>query len=325
MPCAGSALAADMTIIGMDLGGSGSRIAATDAAHALSGPAFAVTAGRADHATVVRDLARGMAPSAGRVEVVAACAAGLVALGDPESIRAAIAETWPGAAIVIASDAVGAVAGAWDEDGGGIVAAGTGSVAFATNFADVWARSDGWGHVLGDDGAAAWIGARGLSAGLRALDGRPEGSLVLLDALRETFGDPMDLPDAVRAAPNSATLLSSFAPAVTAAAADGDITASQIVQSAAGHLAETGLSVLRAGVPARLAFVGGLSQEAAIAATFEARVRASRPDVLVTTRAGTPLDGALELARRAAAGALPSHDPYLLQFPSPSPTNEGSS
>jgi N-acetylglucosamine kinase-like BadF-type ATPase len=312
-----------MTVIGIDLGGSGSRLAA-EGGTPVSGPAFTVSGGRADHAAVVRTLVRSIPPT-GPVTAVGVCAAGLLAFGEPASIRAAVLEAWPDAAVVVASDAVGAVAGAWGADGGGVVAAGTGSVAFATDFAGVWLRSDGWGYVLGDDGGAAWIGSRGLAAGLRAHDGRPHGSERLLEALRDTFGDPVGLPDVVHSAPNPATLLASFAPSVSAAAGSGDAVARHIVDDAARHLADTGLSVLRAGVPERLALVGGLASEPLISEAFSARVGERRPEVRISIGVGNPLDGALLFARQAADGLVSPRDPYLVHFPSSSTPSGGTS
>ena len=304
-----------MTSLAIDIGGSGSRIvAAGGPATSALGPALTVVDGRADHAAIVAALADALGP-AGPVEAVAIGAAGLVAHGDPETVNAAASAAWPGAIVVVASDAVTAVAGAWGDRGGAVVAVGTGSVALGTDLDTVWVRADGWGPLLGDDGGAAWIGSRGLAAGLRARDGRPRGSSALLDALRERYGDPLGVPELVRGAANTATFLASFAPAVTTAAAAGDAVARAIVEAVADELVDTGLSVLHDGVPPRLALLGGLAGEPAIAERFTRGVRGRRPDVEVAVGTASPLDGALHLARRAAEGrALAPHAPYLSVF-----------
>lgn len=303
-----------MTVIAIDIGGSGSRISATDGWEgAATGPALTVVAGRADHPEVVGALARELGSVGGRVTAVAVGAAGLMALGDADSIVAVATALWPGAAVVVASDGVTAVVGAWGIAGGGVVAAGTGVVAFATDLDNRWIRSDGWGHELGDDGGAAWIGRRGLAAGLRALDGRPGGSERLLTAVREHYGDPLALPWLLRSAANAATFLAGFAPAVTEAAGAGDPSAREIVDAAAHELAETGLSVLADGIPPRLALVGGLAADPVLTAAFAARVRESHPDLEVGIGTGTPLDGARDLARLAAEGhTLRARPPYLI-------------
>lgn len=312
-----------MTVIAIDIGGSGSRILAADGAEASAlGPALTVADGRADQADVVAALAEAIGAVPGPVAAVAVGAAGLVAHGDPDAVGAAVSAAWPGAVVLVASDAVTAAVGAWGEGGGAVVAAGTGVVAFATDLGATWVRADGWGHVLGDDGGAAWIGRRGISAALRAYDGRPGGSPALLDALRERHGDPLRMPELVRSAANPATLLAAFAPAVTAAAAAGDPVSASIAATAAEELAVTGLSVLSGGIPPRLALVGGLAADAALAEGFAERVRRRRPDVEVAVGAGSPLDGALRLARLAAEGRAPApHLPYLAVFTPSTPTH----
>lgn len=314
-----------MTSVAVDIGGSGSRIVALDdPARMVSGPALIVTDGRADHAAVIAALAEALG-AVGQVDAVAIGAAALLAHGDPKALAAAASAAWPGAVVVVASDALTAALGAWGDGGGAVVAAGTGSVAFATDLGDTWVRADGWGHLLGDAGGAAWIGSRGLAAALRAFDGRPRGSEALLDAVRERYGDPLRMPELVRAAANPATLLASFAPAVTAAAVGGDPGAQAIVEVAADELADTALSVLREGIPPRLALVGGLATEPALAERFTRRIRERRPDVAVTVGVGSPLDGARHLARLAAEGRAPApRAPYLSVF-APSTHTSGAS
>ncbi|MCW3492562.1 N-acetylglucosamine kinase [Microbacterium sp. SSM24] len=304
-----------MAVIGIDLGGSGSRIAVVgDRRIEAEGPPFAVIGGHAAHADAVRALAR-RAPAGESVTAVAVSAAGLISLGDPDVLGEATATLWPDAVIVVVSDAVAAVMGAWGSTGGAIVAAGTGVIAFGTDFEQTWRRSDGWGHELGDDGGAAWIGARGLSAALRSVDGRPGASPALLDGLRERFGDPLRVPEAVRSAPNPASVLAAFAPQVSAAARRGDVIAQEIISAAARELAQTGLSVMGEAISPRLALVGGLSRDEVIAEAFTRHVRELGPDLVLAVDAGTPLDGAVAFAQRASTGAVRSRPPYLISLP----------
>lgn len=307
-----------MTVLAIDIGGSGSRLLAADGDdRRVSRRPHVVADGRADHAEVVAELAAALGPVQGPVAAVAVGAAGLLAHGDVPAVAAAITSAWPGAVAVIASDAVTAAAAAWGDEGGAVVAAGTGVVGLGTDFAETWLRSDGWGHLLDDAGGAAWIGTRGLRAALRALDDRPGGSAALLAAVEAQIGDARRLPDVVRSAANPATALAAFAPAVTTAARSGDGAARAIVQAAARELADTGLSVVRDGIPPRLALVGGLAAEPEIAEGFAERVRERRPDIALAVGSATPLDGALALARRAAYGdPLPSHPPFLTVTPS---------
>jgi N-acetylglucosamine kinase-like BadF-type ATPase len=52
-----------------------------------------------------------------------------------------------------------------------VIVAGTGAIALAASDAG-WARADGWGPMLGDDGGGYWIGRRALALALREHDGR---------------------------------------------------------------------------------------------------------------------------------------------------------
>lgn len=299
-----------MTVIAIDIGGSGSRLVAADG-HSATSTGPALSAG--DHAAVVSAIAQTV-PYGFPVDCVVVSAASLVSRGDPQSIERAVLAQWDARVVVLVSDAVAAVVGAWGESGGAVVAAGTGAVGFGTDLARAWVRSDGWGHELGDEGAAGWIGARGLRAALRSLDGRAGGSPGLLAAVRATLGDPATLPALLREAASSVTVMSAFAPQVSATAEAGDVVAVEILRSAADRLAETGLSVLVPAIPERLALAGGVSHQSLIAERFTAAVHERRPEVelLVGPSAGSPLDGALRLARIAAERELASHPPYLL-------------
>lgn len=299
-----------MTVIAIDIGGSGSRLVATDGHRAEStGPGL--TAG--DHVAVIAALAGDIPPGL-PVDAVVVSAASLISQGDPQAIERAVRAQWDAGTVVLVSDAVAGVVGAWDESGGAVVAAGTGAVGFGTDLDRVWVRSDGWGHELGDEGGAAWIGAAGLRAVLRSLDGRPGGSPILLAAVRESVGDPATLPALIRAAQNPAALMGAFAPQVSTAAEAGDGVAEGILIAAADRLAETGLSLLQPGVPERLALVGGVAQQDLVAERFAATVHERRGDLHVVAGpgVGSPLDGALTLARITAQRSLHSHPPYLL-------------
>jgi N-acetylglucosamine kinase-like BadF-type ATPase len=311
-----------MTVIALDIGGSGSRIVAADG-HRAASPGPALSSG--DHPAVVAALAEAL-PSGLRADAVVVSAASLISQGDPGAIEHAVRNLWDARTVVLVSDAVAGVVGAWGESGGAVVAAGTGAVGFGTDLAQVWVRSDGWGHDLGDEGGAAWIGRAGLRAAARSLDGRPGGSPRLVDAVRARFGDPATLPALLRTATNPATVMGTFAPEVSTAADAGDDVAVGILTAAADRLAETGLSVLQSGVPERLALVGGVAQQPLIAERFAAVVREQRPDVEVATgaRVGAPLDGALRLARIAAERTLSSHSPYLIVSTHPVPVQGAS-
>ena len=73
--------------------------------------------------------------------------------------------------MVVSNDAVTAHLGALGGEPGAVIVAGTGAIALAATPAG-WARADGWGSMLGDDGGGYWIGRRALAMALREHDGR---------------------------------------------------------------------------------------------------------------------------------------------------------
>ena len=69
--------------------------------------------------------------------------------------------------MVVTNDAVTAHLGALGGEPGAVIVAGTGAIALAAA-PEGWARADGWGTMLGDDGGGYWIGRRALALALRA-------------------------------------------------------------------------------------------------------------------------------------------------------------
>ncbi|MBB0231802.1 BadF/BadG/BcrA/BcrD ATPase family protein, partial [Streptomyces calidiresistens] len=221
----------------------------------------------------------------------------------------------PGARWVLAADAVTGYAGALGERPGVVVAAGTGMIALGTDLRE-WRRADGWGHLLGDCGSGAWIGRAGLEAALRARDGRPGGSAELLREAEELFGPAGDLPARLYPRPDRAAVLASFAPAVARCAAGPipDPRARGIMGEAAREIAATAAAALpeslrhrdggTTGAPAPvLALTGGLPRlGSTLTGPLREELARRLPGVREVPPAGDPLDGALLLADRAAAG-----------------------
>ncbi|MBY8885597.1 ATPase [Streptomyces sp. PTM05] len=313
-------------VLGVDSGGSGLRCAlarADGAAPVLerAGARPVPTGPRGiDAAAFLAELlplVGGLTAEAGAGEVVAACvgAAGMASLGDelrerlPEALRSAIGTR----RLALAADAVTAYAGALGMRPGAVVAAGTGLIALGTALDGTgWRRADGWGHLLGDCGGGAWIGRAGLESALRAYDGRPGGSALLLACLEAEFGPASHMPGQLYPRSDRPAVLASFAPRVAECAGRGDPVATGILREAARHIVEAAAAVRPA--DGDVALTGGLTR---IGAPLLAPVRELAaqllPDVrLVTARAG-PLQGALRIAATLAEGgpALPE-DPALL-------------
>jgi N-acetylglucosamine kinase-like BadF-type ATPase len=303
-------------ILAIDIGGSGSQAVLTGAAApplTIEAPPRTVGPDGIEIGAALDAVAATLAQSTlAEPDVVSAGVTGLMTLSPGAAILAQLRDRWPAAAVVLASDAVTALAAALGPAGGAVVAAGTGTVGFGTDFHEIWRRVDGWGNLLGDDGGGAWIGGQGLRAALRAHDGRPGGSSALLTAARSHLGEPEGWPRIVYTSVNPAMVLAGFATKVAASARAGDTVAARIWVGAGEALAETAAAALVPSLPPRVAVVGGIARAAdLIQAPFERALRRLRPEATVTFGGAEPLDGAVVLARMLLApSGLTAHPPF---------------
>ena len=303
--------------VAVDVGGSSSRaVVVADDGATLASVVAAGTAktGAGIEAAVLEVVraalgdARASSSVGPRVFALAVGATGMSSLAaEHDRFAARLAELSGSPRVALAADALTAHLGALAGAAGGVLAVGTGSVALGRTVDDRWFRADGWGHLLGDDGGAAWLGAQGLRRALAQHDGRtsPDEGAALLAAGRDLLGDPAGWPRAVHGRDDLATLFASFAPAVTALAAAGDAAAAALVDQAGHALATTASAVLSDGVPPVLAGVGGVLSVPVVAEAFRRHLTSARPDVRLVDPAGDPLAGSLELARALADDAPP--------------------
>ncbi len=194
-------------------------------------------------------------------DVVVAGVAGLWSAPDRASaLRDGLAALFPGARVIVTSDAVTSHAGALSGRPGVVLAAGTGVSVVALSPAGELSLVDGAGYLLGDAGSGYAIGRAGLDLALLPAAGR-EGSAALLARARARWGDPRGLPRAVQGAPNPAKEVASFARDVFEAAREDDVVARRLCEDAGRELATSvAAAVARAGLehPVRVATTGGL-------------------------------------------------------------------
>jgi len=204
---------------------------------------------QAAQAALAASLDQAMA-SAGRPPLAAACF-GMAGLDRPEDLRILreIADALlPGLPLELVHDGlVALVGGTGGQRYGVAVIAGTGSSAVGYTADGRFARSSGWGHLLGDEGSGFDIARRGLNAATRAQDGRGPQT-ILTERLPLAAGLPsMDsLSDHIYNESWTIPQVASLAPAVLAAAEDGDPSAGEIRDQAADELALAALAVIRA-------------------------------------------------------------------------------
>lgn len=315
------------TVLGIDVGGSGSRIAVAPAdggaRQELTGPRVRVGSGGSDVPQMVRDLVR-RAADAWPQQLAEVRGAGIGATGlaslvdDPASLVAQAVEELEAPAVA-AVDAVTAHLGALAGEGGAVVALGTGAIAVGHPGTDhgrgcppCWHRVDGWGHLLGDRGGGAWLGRRALEEALCAHDGVDSAGTGLLAAGRERFGAPATWPAQLYTRPDRAGVLAEFAADVVELAGNGDAAAHRLLAEAGREAARSALAALGAHRPTQVVLTGGLSRAGgALSTGFADELAARRGEVSIREAVGDPLEGALSLARLTATGRVEPQEGFV--------------
>ncbi len=288
-------IAAGTLLLGIDGGGTGCRAALCRDDGRIVGQ------GTAGPANMTSDFEGGVANIRAAL-IAAARAAGIT---DAELRRAVCHAGLAGVQSDAAADRVAAalpvdrcrvtedrdiaIAGALGAEGdGAVLAIGTGSFIGLRRHGAIHAVG-GWGLQLSDQASGAWIGRSALAATLEAVDGlRPRSELA--EALLKRFGGaPQDL--VAFAATARPVDYGALAPMVMAAAESGDTMARDLVADGAAWL-ERALVALGHLPFEPICLTGGLGR-------FY-RAALDRTGRRFVDPIGSPLDGALILARAAA-------------------------
>jgi len=203
----------------------------------------------------------------------------------------------------VKNDSIPALAGAFGELRGILLIAGTGSIAVGANGAERIIRSGGWGHILGDEGSAYWVGLKALNAATRFHDHRGPQTDLLGRALAY-FGEkePFSLIPAVYE-PFDKAKIASFARLVAEERDRGDEIAETIFKEASEELAVLAISVAtrlgEALTGGRIACAGGfIANNERLWHDTEARILASLPRHVVVKPQSDAVSGACLLAKK---------------------------
>ncbi len=292
-------------IVGVDAGGSGTRVVVADGERIIgaaeSDPANARTAGIEAAADAIAFAVRS-ATGASAPDALCVGAAGAGSPSIAAALEAALRARLPGACVAVTDDArIALRAGAPEGDALALIA-GTGSIAYAEIAGRLY-RAGGYGYLLGDEGSGAAIGIAAVRLLLRSYDGRAPR-----DAFLERIEAGLDGRDAhdiiARVADDTSPvrLLASLAPAVLTAAAQGERSATKIVQAAALELFDLLKSVVRqAAIGTRempVVFGGSLLlRNSMLTYLVETRITNEFPFLNVRKDVQPPEFGALALAR----------------------------
>jgi N-acetylglucosamine kinase len=218
---------------------------------------------------------------------------------------------FPRGNFTVDNDARIALSGAIGFGPGVVVIAGTGSVAFGRNEEGEEARAGGWGPTIGDEGSGFGIAKAGLKAIMRAHDGRGPAT-AMTEMLREELNmKPEDLPRFVYAISTHADDIARFGKLVFDAAQKGDAAAQAILDDAGRELGLSALAVARrlrlASKEFPVAYVGGIFNAGeAVLAPMRRAIVAEAPGAKITPPRHTPVEGAAQMAIRAATNPRPT-------------------
>ncbi len=308
-------------VVGADIGGTSSRIAAIDGAGHLLGLARATGANpHSSGAGATARLAAAIAEAVSAEATVLAATFGMAgSTGEHRTVATRTAtEAWlasgrpaPTHGITVVTDIEIAFAAGTDDADGVLLLSGTGALAARFTDHELIERIDGMGWLLGDEGSGLWLALEGLRAAARELDRRGPATALTPHALtwsadhgREQSDPRQQLVAAVAAQSASPARLGGFARTVTREAAAGDPVATGIVEAAAAALVRD-FDVVAGSTSPTTVLAGSLL-------TSDTPVRAAVRAALAT-RAGTitdaahPIVGALHLAARTAAQAAGAH------------------
>jgi N-acetylglucosamine kinase-like BadF-type ATPase len=185
-------------------------------------------------------------------------------------------------------------------------------VAFGRNSEGKEARAGGWGPTIGDEGSGYAIGRDGLSAIVRAHDGRGKPTIMTeLLCYDYDMCSPEDLPRFVYATTTHADDIARYGKLVIQAAEKGDEVANEILLRAGRELGECVLAVAtRLGLNALefpVAYVGGAFHAGdLLLGPMRSILGASAPGATLMQPAHTPVEGAAMMAIRAAENPRPT-------------------
>jgi N-acetylglucosamine kinase-like BadF-type ATPase len=203
--------------------------------------------------------------------------------------------------VIVTSDAAIALEGALNGDEGMVLIGGTGTIALGKTADGTIMRCGGWGIELDDMGSGAWIGREGLTAVVRALDGR---------GAKTEFAEVLASHYAMVDLDNPRTIVSAYGervfeyhnltPLVMETAVKGDKVCLDIINRAAAHLYELveALSKRFKSTPVKIALMGGMLESDTLLSKLVHEMIAKNKKLTIVEPKGSALDGALALGQK---------------------------
>lgn len=296
-------------VIGIDGGGTGSSLKifsedGVEAGGAVGGPTN-ISAQAADEVKSILDrlINEGLANAKVDINDVAVICIGTAGAGRARQagiLKDIIADIGIKGSIIIKDDThIALVAGTGREEGI-IVIAGTGSIAYGRTMEGRSFRAGGWGHIIGDEGSAYYIGIKAINEALKSYDGR-SGSTMLLPMILETIGanNVDQLVEYIYRGEFSKSKIAILAKVVDEAFKQGDKTAKRILEQSAYELFLLADAVIKALDVADSALITSgsvLLNNKFIFDNFCSLMKASYPNLKISKLNKDPAYGAVRIA-----------------------------
>ncbi len=211
-------------------------------------------------------------------------------------IHGALSADFPLATFQNGSDAANAISMGLGEDDGVILIAGTGSVSFAKEGAQL-RRVGGWGYLFDGAGGGYDLGRGAIAAVLSAADGTGEKTMLTALITKQLGGDVAEMLD--RIYQGGKRFIAGFAPLVFTAAAQNDIIAKDIINESVVHWTR----LIRAAAasmqtPVKTALIGSLFKQNELVVRPLCEILGNRYEVTVPQT--PPVFGAVRKALRLA-------------------------
>lgn len=161
---------------------------------------------------------------------------GLAGYGNDENVRGKleknIYEVFKDYQYIITNDVHTALIGAFHEEDGILVVAGTGTIAYAKKDNQLY-RVGGWGYQIGDEGSAYWIGKQLLSEFCKQADGRKHRDEVYQHIMSYfQIKNPYEMIELVHCMNNERTEIASLALLCNKLADEGHLICQSILREA---------------------------------------------------------------------------------------------
>ena len=295
---------------GIEGGGSSSRLALTDkegkvlaTSESGSTSIYSVSKeGAFDNLSALLDSALESA-GIGKADLAAGCigSAGIGGEGEKilfkEFFDVIVRPDFP---VMVCNDGEILLCGGLEKLEGYCLISGTGSIALGRSAKGDLISAGGYGYLLGDEGAAAWIGKSAIARTLRSLENR-DLATEMSGAILETTGLPR-IEESIHYVHYSAdkAKVAALAPIVTAAARKGDPLALDILRVGAEELALLVKSVVNRSPWIKhkeLVLAGGvIENDEILVKILKGNLARDIPALTVSSPKGTALQGACMLA-----------------------------